>query len=160
MKVPRNLTPSRLLQHPRLHPLPLVPSRPLQRYRQFQILLKSTVREIDHPTIHTLHNLNIMNALGTHHPDLTTQMTDTLHADSTHATVPIRPTTTVTIRLHASVHLRISLTLAHLALTTLNSLRHTVVTGTIPHPRETFALPPPLIPNSIPLQLHTTHPQW
>jgi len=67
MTVPLNLTPSMLLQHPRLHPFPLAPSPPLLRYRQSQILLKSTVREIGHPTIHTLHTRNMMNALGTHH---------------------------------------------------------------------------------------------
>ena len=101
-----------------------------------------------------------MNALGTHHQDMMTPMTDTLPADSAHATVPTRPTTIIKIRPHASVHLHISLALAHLALTTPHSIRHTVVTGTILHLRETYAPPPPLIPNSIPLQLHPTQPQW
>jgi len=44
-----------------------------------------------------------MTARGTHHQDLTTKTTATLPADSIHVTAPTRPTTIVTIRLHASV---------------------------------------------------------
>jgi len=94
-------------------------------------------RHPQHPTIHTLHTRNMMTARGTHHQDLTTETTAILPADSTHVTAPTRPTTIVTIRLHASIHPHISLTLAHLALTTLHSLRRNAVTGTIPHLRET-----------------------
>ena len=114
---------------------------------------------IDHPTTHTLHTLNLMTARGTPHQDLTTEPTATLPADSIHVTAPIRPTTIVTIRLHASVHPHINLTLARLALTNLHSLRRNVVAGTTPHPRETYAPTPPLIPNPIHLLLHPTHPQ-
>jgi len=98
----------------------------------------------------------MMNALVHTLQDLTTQVIDTPLDDSTHATVPTRPTTTVNIRLHASIYLHISLALAPLDLITPHFQRHTAVTETTLPPRETYAPHPPAILNSILLQLRPT----
>ena len=166
MTVPLNLTPSLLLQQPCPPPLLLAPSPPFLRSPPFprnppsQSPLKSTVHETGHPTTPILNTRIMMNALVHTLQDLTTQVIDTHLEDSTHATVPTRPTTTVNIRLHASVYLHISLVLAHLDSITPHFQRHTAVTETTLPPRETYAPPPPLIVNSILLQLRPTQYPW